>query len=72
MQCQSPFPASCRSQDIDGAGRGLVAAKPIKAGEMLLRNTPLLLTPSQDMHKHVCANCLRFVQGKQLSKLLAI
>lgn len=69
LQDQSSNIACYQVANIAGAGRGLVAVKSIKAGALVLREAPLLLTPSQDMHTFVCANCLRFARGKWSSKL---
>ena len=49
---------------IPNAGRGLTAARSIQPGEVVLREAPLLLTPSADLQDVVCANCLRFIQSK--------
>ena len=51
------------TRDIEGSGRGLVAVTPIAAGELVLRESPVLLTVTQDLHKAVCAHCLRYIQG---------
>ena len=69
MQRKSSYPATRLS---DGVDRALVVIRPIKACETLLRDTPLLLTPTQDTLKSVCANWLRFLQDKPLSNLLVL
>lgn len=52
---------------IEGSGRGLVAVTPIAAGELVLRESPVILTVTQKLHKVVCAQCLRFVTGELLA-----
>lgn len=69
MAVQGQTPAMYRGQQIVGAGRGLVADRLIRAGEVVLSEAPLILTPSQELCSSVCANCLRFVQGKPCKQL---
>ena len=49
--------------DVQGSGRGLVAVTPIAAGELVLRESPVLLSVNQELHNVVCAHCLRYIQG---------
>lgn len=49
--------------DIEGSGRGLVAVTDVAAGELVLRESPVLLTVTQALHRTVCAHCLRYIQG---------
>lgn len=53
---------------IKGSGRGLVAVTPIAAGELVLRESPVILTVTQDLHQAVCALCLRYINGKLLAR----
>jgi hypothetical protein len=48
-------------QDLPGRGRGLVAARDLQPGEVVLSDAPLLLTPAQEARTAVCATCLRIV-----------
>ena len=50
--------------DYEGAGRGLVAVTPIAAGELVLRESPVILTVTQELHQAVCAHCLRYTSGE--------
>lgn len=52
---------------IEGSGRGLVAVTPIAAGELVLRESPVILTVTQELHQAVCANCLRYITGELLA-----
>ena len=46
---------------LEGRGRGLVAARDIKAGETVVAEEPLLLTVGQDAKDYACAHCLRLL-----------
>lgn len=48
---------------ISGRGNGLVASRPIQAGEDVLVETPLLLTVGPDASMAVCTTCLRCLGG---------
>lgn len=52
--------------EFEGSGRGLVAVTPIAAGELVLRESPVLLTVTQSLHRSVCAQCLRYISGMVL------
>ena len=54
--------------EIEGAGRGLVAVTPIAAGELVLRESPVILTVTQELHRTVCAQCLRFITGELFAR----
>lgn len=47
--------------DIPGSGRGLVSATPIAAGDLVLRESPVILNVTQSLHRAVCAYCLRYI-----------
>ena len=47
-----------------GRGRALRAARDIAAGEVVLSDLPLLLTPSHDAVADVCSACLRLLPAK--------
>ena len=53
---------------IEGSGRGLVAVTPIEAGELVLRESPVILTVTQELHQAVCAQCLRYIAGERSSR----
>ncbi len=46
---------------LPGRGRGLVAARTIKAGETIIAEEPLLLTVAQEAKDTACAHCLRLL-----------
>lgn len=50
-------------QERSGRGRGLVAARELHAGETVLNEPPLMLTPSLRCIRDVCCCCLRYVDG---------
>lgn len=50
-------------KDLERRGRGLVAARTIKAGETILSEEPLLLTIAQDAKDYACAHCLRLLSS---------
>ncbi len=52
--------------EYEGSGRGLVAVTPIAAGELVLRESPVILTVTQSLHKDVCAHCLRYITGDSI------
>eukprot|EP00976_Prorocentrum_cordatum_P047760 964616-Prorocentrum_minimum.AAC.3 len=45
--------------DIPGKGRGLVAARDIRAGETVLVENPVLVYVVDEAKRLICANCLR-------------
>ncbi|PSR84590.1 Histone-lysine N-methyltransferase [Actinidia chinensis var. chinensis] len=54
--------------EIEGRGRALVASKPLKAGEILLRDSPILIYSALPLnppplphqhHHHYCSNCFK-------------
>eukprot|EP00240_Pyramimonas_obovata_P005783 CAMPEP_0118929162 /NCGR_PEP_ID=MMETSP1169-20130426/6239_1 /TAXON_ID=36882 /ORGANISM="Pyramimonas obovata, Strain CCMP722" /LENGTH=324 /DNA_ID=CAMNT_0006871297 /DNA_START=112 /DNA_END=1083 /DNA_ORIENTATION=- len=45
--------------DIPGKGRGLVAARDIRAGETILVESPILAYVVDETKRLICANCLR-------------
>jgi hypothetical protein len=49
-------------QALEGRGRGLVAQRDIKAGEVILSEEPILLTVSQEAKDAACAHCLRLLK----------
>lgn len=51
-------------QERVGRGRGLVAARELHAGEVVLNEPPLILTPSLRCVQHVCCFCLAVVDGR--------
>ena len=51
-------------QERVGRGRGLVAARELHAGEVVLNEPPLILTPSSRCVQHVCCFCLAVVDGR--------
>ena len=53
---------------IEGSGRGLVTVTPIAAGELVLRESPVILTVTQELHQAVCASCLRYITGELLER----
>ena len=58
--------------EFEECGRGLVAVTPIAAGELVLRESPVLLKVTQEQHQAVCALCLRFFHGKRISQSSAV
>jgi hypothetical protein len=59
-------------QDLPGRGRGLVAARDLQPGEVVLSDAPLLLTPAQEARTAVCATCLRIVGECQCGACAAL
>lgn len=60
-------------QHLPGRGRGLVTTRLVKAGEIILKEAPVLLTVNQDVKEVFCANCLRQLRlstGKPSCSLL--
>lgn len=55
--------------EIEGSGRGLVAVTPIAAGELVLRESPVILTVTQELHQAVCTQCLRYINGEASSRM---
>lgn len=59
------------ARQLPGRGQGLVAARDLAAGEEVLADSPLLLTPAPDARAAACATCLRIL-GPQPSLLLQL
>lgn len=55
--------------EIEGSGRGLIAVTPIAAGELVLRESPVILTVTQELHRDVCTHCLRYIDGEVTSRV---
>jgi SET and MYND domain-containing protein len=49
--------------DIPGRGRGLIAARDIRAGETVLVDNPILVYVTEEAKRLVCANCLRILSN---------
>ena len=57
--------------DIQGRGRGLVAQRPISAGEVVLTDQPVLLLTNYTQDTRYCSSCLQSVQqGQEVTKVL--
>jgi len=55
-------------REVPGKGRGVFAARPIRGGEVVLHELPLLLYPQQSTAAAFCSHCLRAFNslGEQL------
>ncbi|PRW33731.1 Histone-lysine N-methyltransferase ASHR2 [Chlorella sorokiniana] len=51
--------AALEAKDVPGKGRGAVAAHPIRGGETVLAEQPLLLWPQHSTAAAFCSHCLR-------------
>ncbi|PHT39023.1 Histone-lysine N-methyltransferase ASHR2 [Capsicum baccatum] len=49
-------------EEIQGKGRSLIATQPLKPGQIILRDTPLLLYPASPFNNKFCSNCFRIIQ----------
>ena len=59
-----------RRTEIEGRGRGLVASQPLKAGEIVLRDSPILLysaLPLINQSSVYCSNCFRTLSSSSSS-----
>ena len=54
-------------KDVAGKGRGLVAERPIKAGEVVISEKPILLVAEEQYLAQVCGACLRIANGSTSS-----
>lgn len=50
--------------EIEGKGRGLIASQPIRAGEIVLRDSPILLYPALPQSLSYCCNCFKSLQNR--------
>ena len=55
---------------VPGKGLGVVAARPIRAGEAVFADYPRLLTPAWECRARFCALCLRDVQAGPRTPLM--
>ncbi|KAF9620462.1 hypothetical protein IFM89_012639 [Coptis chinensis] len=46
-------------REIEGRGRGVVANRSIKAGEVLLKESPILVYSAKPLKSDLCSNCFR-------------
>lgn len=56
--------APLRTEKIEGKGRGFVASQPLKAGQIVLRESPILIFsafPLKQRHRDYCDHCYRFL-----------
>lgn len=51
--------AALEAKEVPGKGRGAVAARPIRGGETVLSEQPLLLWPQHSTAAAFCSHCLR-------------
>lgn len=60
--------ALLRQETIAGRGRGLVATRPLRAGEVLLRESPLLCYQEAEAaeSRAFCSNCFRLLSDRQI------
>lgn len=65
--CKSPHPL-LKMAEMEGRGRGLVATQPLKPGQVILKDSPLLLysasplvTSNQQHRNTFCSNCYRVI-----------
>lgn len=53
-------------QERPNKGRALIAARNLHAGETVLSEPPILLTPSIRCIHNICSCCLRYIDGRYL------
>lgn len=60
-----------RQEKIEGRGRGMVAARDLQAGEILLRESPLLVYQEAEAaeNKTFCAHCMRVLMSQPTTTL---
>lgn len=51
--------AALEAKEVPGKGRGAVAARPIRGGETVLSEQPLLMWPQHSTAAAFCSHCLR-------------
>lgn len=60
MAAAASHPCPLRVEEIPGRGRAFVASRPIQAGEILLRDTPILIYPNLPLlTASFCFHCFR-------------
>lgn len=60
---QSPYPL-LKIAEIQGRGRGLISTQPLKPGEVILKDSPLLLysaSPLIPSNNTFCSNCFKII-----------
>ncbi|KAL5700477.1 hypothetical protein ACHQM5_025914 [Ranunculus cassubicifolius] len=53
-------------QEIEGRGRAIISTRPIKAGEILLTDSPILLYPANPLNNRYCFNCFKTLDSSSL------
>jgi len=54
---------ACKISKLPGRGRGLVAQRPIQAGEVVLTENAVFLIVEEECLGQVCSACLRTAGG---------